>query len=179
MLNAAIACNALPISQQNCDIILLFKKGDREIASNYRPISILNCDYRIITRLLVARLNPVAQHLVHPDQTGFIKGRLISDNGMILTSLIEYAEWEPAFSGGLVFLDFEKAFDSIEWDWIFSVLEARGLPPYFINIIRLLYSKPCASIILNGYRSSPFTVGRGVRKGCPSHHYFLLYVSNP
>ena len=166
-LQASIELGSLPISLLNCDIVMLHKKGDRNQISNFRPISILNCDYRILTRLLVARLNPVAKHLVHQDQTGFVKGRLISDNGMLLTSLLEYAEWDTDFTGGLLFLDFEKAFDSVEWSWLFSTLEAFGLPPYFIHIVKMLYSSPLASVIINGHRSHSFEVGRGVRQGCP------------
>ena len=86
---------------------------------------------------------------------------------MLLTSLIEFAEWNEGFTGGLIFLDFEKAFDSIEWTWLFASLEARGLPPFFVNIIRMLYDSPRASLIINGFRAHPFTVGRGVRQGCP------------
>ena len=168
MLNDSIARGILPESMRECDIILLHKKGSRNKISNYRPISILNCDYRIFARILAARLNPAAQLLVHPDQTGFIKGRLITDNGILLTSLIEYAEYDPtAISGAMIFLDFEKAFDSVEWEWMFATLAARGLPASFIHMVRMMYNSPCASVIVNGFRATPFTTGRGVRQGCP------------
>ena len=164
----------------NCDIVLLYKKGPRYKISNYRPISVLNCDYRILTRLLVHRLNPTACHLVHHDQTGFIKGRLISDNGMLLQSLIEYAQWDPTqITGAMVFLDFEKAFDSIEWPWIFQTLLARGLPPSFVHIVQLLYRNPSASIIVNGFRSASFRVGRGVRQGCPLSPLLFALILEP
>ena len=164
----SIQIGLLPESMRECDIVLLFKKDERDIISNYRPISVLNCDYRFLARVLVRRLNPVAQHLVHPDQTGFIKNRLISDNGILLNSLLEYAEYDPSsISGAMVFLDYEKAFDSIEWEWMFKVLTARGIPAYFVNLIKMLYNIPTASIIINGYRSRSFLTGRGVRQGCP------------
>ena len=167
VFSSSVQTGHLPLSMLNCDVVLLHEKGPRTTYSNYRPISILNSDYRILTRILVNRLNPVAKFLVHPDQTGFIPGRLISDNGMLLTSMLEYAEWDPSFTGRLLFLDFEKAFDSIEWTWIFDTLTAFGIPPAFITLIRMCYHAPHACIIVNGHRSRPFTVGRGVRQGCP------------
>ena len=168
MLNYSISHGILPESMRECDVVLLHKKGSRNKMSNYRPISVLNCDYRIFARILVARLNPAATLLVHPDQTGFIKGRLISDNGILLTSLIEYAEYDPtAISGAMIFLDFEKAFDSVEWDWLFATLAARGLPTSFINMVKTMYNAPRASVIVNGFRATHFITGRGVRQGCP------------
>ena len=170
----------LPQSMSNCDVVLLFKKAGRDCISNYRPISVLNCDYRIFARLLVLRLNPVAQYLVKPDQTGFIKGRLISDNGMLLQSLIEFAEWdESQIQGAMIFLDFEKAFDSVQWSWIIQTLTARGLPPSFIHMIRLFYTSPHASVIVNGFRAPSFVVGRGVRQGCPLSPLLFAIILEP
>ena len=169
-----------PTMSLDCDIVCLHKKGSRDIISNYRPISVLNCDYRIFARVLVSRLNPVARFLVHRDQTGFIKGRLISDNGMLLQSLIEYAEWDDTqVSGAMIFLDFEKAFDSVQWSWITQTLIARGFPPSFVNIIKLLYSNPRASVIINGHRASAFVIGRGVRQGDPLSPLLFAIVIEP
>ena len=98
---------------------------------------------------------------------------------MLLQSLIEYAQWDPKFTGALLFLDFEKAFDSIEWPWIFKTLTARGLPPSFITLIKLIYDNPRASVIVNGFRSHSFTVGRGVRQGCPLSPLLFALVIEP
>jgi len=177
---SACALGTLPPTMLDCDVVLLHKKGARNYISNYRPISVLNCDYRIFARLLVTRLNPVARYLVHHDQTGFIKGRLISDNGMLLQSLIEYAEWdESQLNGAMIFLDFEKAFDSVQWPWIIDSLNARGFPPSFVNIIRMLYNQPRACVIVNGFRAHPFIVGRGVRQGCPLSPLLFALILEP
>ena len=68
---------------RTAEITLLHKKNARTNFANYRPISLLNCDYKILSRALCIALKPVIASLVHPDQTGFIPGRLISDNGLL------------------------------------------------------------------------------------------------
>jgi hypothetical protein len=99
---------------------------------------------------------------------------------MLLQSLIEFAEWdESQIQGAMIFLDFEKAFDSVNWSWIINTLQARGLPPSFIKTIKLLYSSPLASIIINGHRSAPFRVGRGVRQGCPLSPLLFAIILEP
>ena len=67
----------------------------------------------------------------------------------------------------LLFLDFEKAFDSLEWDFIFSTLEKFGFGNDFIQWIKILYNDPKASIKVNGWISKEFQIFRGIRQGCP------------
>ena len=154
---------------RTAEITLLHKKNARTNFANYRPISLLNCDYKILSRALCIALKPVIASLVHPDQTGFIPGRLISDNGLLFSSILEYADWceEDEVRGGFLALDFEKAFDSVAFDWIEKVLQKAGIPTTFIKWVKLLYNNPLSAIMVNGKRGALFVVGRGIRQGCP------------
>ena len=100
-------------SQRKAVITLIHKGSDKNLIKNYRPISLTNCDYKILAFVLAARLQSVMQDLIHSDQSGYIKKRFIGHNIRTIQDLISYAE--KFNKGVLLFLDFKKAFDSLEW----------------------------------------------------------------
>ena len=108
--------NTLAPSQQRAMLTLLYKKGEREDISNWRPISLLNVDYKIVTKILAERLKPLLPKIIHPDQKGYVNGRNISDANRLLQDVIAYSE-EKKINSSIVFLDFQKAFDHVEWGW--------------------------------------------------------------
>ena len=109
-------------SQYRAIITLLYKKGEREDLANWRPISLLNTDYKIITKILAQRLKSVLPKLVHPDQKGFIPGRNIADANRLLQDVIDYSE-QKQINGSIIFVDYQKAFDRVEWQWADRCLE--------------------------------------------------------
>ncbi len=111
-------------------------------------------------------LEPYIDNLIHYDQTGFLKGRLASDNIRRLLHIIDHAQTTNANSA-IFSLDALKAFDRLEWDYLWSVLERFGFGPKFLNIIRLLYKGPFASVTTGFCQSQPFPLQRGCRQGCP------------
>jgi hypothetical protein len=110
-------------SQYNGIITLLHKGGNRDNIRNRRPITLLNTDYKIISKLLANRTKPVVRKLIHSDQKGFIEGRNISESNRMIDDIINYVDEEDQ-EGIIVFVDQEKAYDRVEWGWVNHVLKA-------------------------------------------------------
>ena len=94
---------------------LLFKKGEREDIWNWRLITLLNVDYKIISKILAERLRKVLPKIINTDQKGFVKGRNIFDGNRLLQDIIDYTEIEDE-EGAIIFLEQYKAFDRAEWE---------------------------------------------------------------
>ena len=173
VFNDSFASGRLSPSQRRALITLIFKKGDRLDHKNWRPISLLNTDYKILARVLAGRLLDVLQLVIHRDQTCGIRGRFIGENVILLNSIFQYSS-DAAIPGAMLSLDQEKAFDRVDWSFLFRVLSHLGFGPSFVAWVRLLYSGISSVISINGYSSSAFYPSRGVRQGCPLSP--LLYV---
>ena len=90
------------------------KKNKAEnLLKNWRPVTLLNCDYKIASKCIASRIQKVLPRLIHNNQTGFLKNRFIGENIRLVDSVINYANIEQ-IPGLLLFIDFEKAFDSLE-----------------------------------------------------------------
>jgi len=180
--NHSFQVGCLSDTQKTGLITLLLKQDstgkDKEPShiKNWRPVTLLNCDNRILSKCLALRMKNVISSLVSYDQTGFMKGRSISDTIRRLLEIIEY--YDRNEMPGLIFCaDFEKAFDKIRHDFIFKVLKYFGFGDSFITWIKVLYKDTFSKIINNGYISESFALNRGVRQGCPiSPYLFVLGV---
>ena len=165
-------------TEQRRGVITLTPKKNKDTRQlkNWRPISLLNTDYKILTKLLAIRLQKVLDCLIHPDQVGYIKGRYIGQNIRTIMDIIEYTN--RTHSAGLVaFLDFEKAFDSLEWSFIKRALQTFGFGPTFCQWVTTIYTDISSSVLNNGYTTEYFNLKRGIRQGCPlSAYLFILSV---
>jgi hypothetical protein len=143
---------------------------------NWRPITILNTDYKILTKILSNRLKKVLPKIIHSDQTGFVLGRQIGENIRIVHDIMTYCD-ENDISGIMAFLDFEKAFDSIDWNFLNHTLRTFGFGQYFIDWINIFYASTNSSVMNNGHIAKSFNLQRGISKGCPiSAYLFILCV---
>ena len=165
MINESFTRGILPCSTRTSVIALLYKKGERELLTNYRPISLTNYDYKILTTVLAKRLQIIIPNLISKDQTGYIKDRFIGINARIVCDIIDHCE-KNRKPGAILCLDFEKAFDSLNWDFMFSALEKFGFGCNFTKWIRILYEQNSFCIKNNGYLSKDSIMERGVRQGC-------------
>ena len=153
-------------SQRQAVISLIFKKGDAELLHNYRPISLTNSDYKILAFCLANRLQIVIKNIIHPGQVAYIKGRFIGTNVRLVHDIMEF--YEKTERGGILFaLDFQKAYDSLEWEFLFQALREFNFGEMFISWIKTLYSHPVSFVKNNGYLSRPIDIQRSVRQGCP------------
>ena len=118
---------------------------------------------------------------MHPDQTGFIKGRHSSENLQRFYNIIHLYKTKSDTKNGhsalLLTLDAEKSFDRVGWPFHFTSLSCFGFGSYFIYWITILYNTPSASVITNGKISKSFNLNRGTRQGCPlSPLLFALFI---
>jgi hypothetical protein len=144
----------------------IYKKKDPTEISNYRPITLLNTDYKLLTKVLAIQLMNPIHTLIHPDQAGFIPRRSIFNHIRLANAIIHYSEVMEE-NGAIVALDQEKAYDKIRHDYLWATLESFGLPNHFIKTVKALYQNTYTQIAINGVFSLPFKVTRGVRQGDP------------
>lgn len=173
VLNRAHQAGALSATQRRGVITLLYKKGDRLDMTNWRPITLLNVDYKIAARSVAGRLLKVIGKVVSPDQTCGIPGRYIGENVRLCCDAIAYAN-EHNVPLAVLSLDQEKAFDRVEWPFLLATLEKMGFGPSFIQWVKTFYTGTQSAIQVNGYLADFFSLSRGVRQGCPLSP--LLYV---
>ncbi|KAI9999450.1 hypothetical protein NQD34_018194 [Periophthalmus magnuspinnatus] len=167
VFNEALIRGLLPPSFYEASISLIHKSGKDPLEpSSYRPISLLNVDYKILAKILATRLENILPTVISQDQTGFIKDRHLFFNIRRLLNII-YTQENKNGQELLLSLDAEKAFDRVEWDYLFSALSKFGFGPTFVSLVKLLYVHPKASIRTNDVYSSYFPLGRSTRQGCP------------
>ena len=95
----------------------MYKNGDRDLLKNWRPITLLNVDYKIISKCFANRLKIVLPSIIHTDQKGYVQGRYISEANRHIQDVIRYVD-NIHDEGIIIFLDQTKAFDRVEWDWV-------------------------------------------------------------
>ena len=144
---------------------LIFKKrGDVKDLKNWRPISLLNVDYKICSKAITLRLSKVLDSIIDPDQTCSVPGRSISGNVIMLRDVLDYIG-QTNETGILVSLDQEKAFDRVNRDFLMDLLKRFGFGLDFCRWISTFYAGAHMQIILNGWLTRPIFLRRGVRQG--------------
>ncbi len=154
-------------------IILIPKSGDHAKIGNWRPITLLGCLYKILAKTLAKRLQTFLPGIIRPSQTGFVEGRCILDNTFLAQEAQDWAE-ESNQDLVLLLLDFEKAFNKIEWSFLFEALAKLGFCPRWIRWVSSLYKSASSAIKLNVVEGSTFPIGRSVRQGCPLSPYLFI-----
>ena len=157
-------------------ITLIYKGGGKPRAdpASYRPITLLNCDLKIVAKVLVHRLGPACASVIDATQTAFVPGRDIADNVLLHLEEIDYLQ-EVQRPGCIAFLDFEKAYDRLNREWLLRCMEAMQFPESSRRWVRLLLEGTMGQIVFNGGHSSRvFDIPSGCAQGSPLSP--LLYV---
>ena len=166
-LNFSYEIGNLTISQRRGIVKLIPKKdSDSILITNCRPLTLLNCDYKIASKVIANRIKTALSLKPDVSVTTYVR----SD------SVIKYTA-NKKVPGLLLFLDFEKAFDTLEWSFINKTLQQFGFGPSLSSWVRLFYCSIESCIVNNGWTSNFFNLSRGVRQGCPlSPYLFILSV---
>ena len=171
--NSCADSGCLAFSQHSAIITLLHKKNDKLDVKNWRPISLLCTDYKILSKALTNRLKSVIHSVVSMDQSCGIPDRFSSENVRALQDAVSYVDANNS-GGAVISLDQEKAFDRVDWGFMLRVLGKMNFGPSFRSWVNLLYTDIFSRVLVNGFTSEAFRVTRGVRQGCPLSP--LLYI---
>ncbi|EFA81385.1 Pol [Heterostelium album PN500] len=157
-------------------ITTIFKKGDIYDPANRRPITLLNCDYKILSKSINERLKPEVEKVVSVYQTGFVKNRYIMDNIITMKEIIDYCK-QRGIKGLITLFDFNKAFDSISHGSIRRTLLHVGTPIHLVELIMNMISGSTAQVLVNGFLTDPIALNRGTKQGDPlSATLFVLVI---
>ena len=162
----------IPNSIKEGITVTVFKgKGNPNDLNNRRPITLLNTDYKLYTKLLNSRILSVIDKLISPLQQGFLPSRSILTNPLIIDHLLHQS------SSSIAFIDFEKAFDSISHKSIIKALYAFNFPSKFIRAIKNILLNSTTSITINNFLSPPVYLKKGTKQGDPiSPTLFILVI---
>lgn len=163
----------LPDSFRIGIVTLLHKKNDKTDLKNWRPITLLNFDCKLFSKILARRMSLFLEGLIHPDQACAVPGRKITDSLVLIRDTICYAR-DRNIRLVVLNLDFEKAFDRVSHQYLFQVLQKMGFPERFIAWVGMLYRDITSKFVVNGHLTKAVNINCGVRQGCPLSA--LLYV---
>lgn len=170
--------NCMSRTMRHGHIILIYKKGDRRQLKNYRPISLLNVDYKILARVMSNRLKNVIPKIISASQTSCIVGRDISDTIASIRDIIHMTEINDS-EGYILKIDQEKAFDRVSHTYLFRLLEKFGFGPTFCRWIKIFYNQIYSAVKCNGHVSKYFQIKNSVRQGCPLSALLFVLTAEP
>lgn len=194
MYNIIFNSKNLSKTQSTGVITLLHKGGSRSVLGNWRPISLLCSDYKILAKILTLRLKTILPKLISNEQTGGIQERDITQNLIKYRNVIEHFSKQEQHerskgnellhvkrTGGaaIVSLDFEKAYDMVDRTFFYQVLTKLGFNEIFTDYIKILYEKSTSKVFINKVFGEEIFLQRGVRQGCPLAMYLYIIFIEP
>ena len=170
------ASGYLPKAINTTWVTLIPKKKGAEDISDFRPISMVGCVYKVIAKILSRRLKEVTPDLIGPTQTAFVCGRQILDGALIANELVNWLRKHKK-EGILLKLDFRKAYDTMDLVSMDTVMKVMGFADKWRMWIKACVSTAHISILVNGEPCKPFKMGRGLRQGDPISPFLFVLMA--
>uniref|UniRef100_A0A803SRX2 Reverse transcriptase domain-containing protein n=1 Tax=Anolis carolinensis TaxID=28377 RepID=A0A803SRX2_ANOCA len=177
IMNKALMNEELPESWKQGEIILIQKENTNpEEIKNYRPITLLNTDYKIFASILANRFKGFLKEWVKDDQNGFLPNRSIKDNMRVILDTLEFYETHHQRELALLSIDAEKAFDKVNWEFFKALFKEIDIGHQFQNAINAIYGNQRARLIINNNPSQEITIEKGTRQGCPLSPLIFIFA---
>lgn len=185
----AAACNEaladgsnaqLPASMRMGIVTLIHKGGGKpaDSLSSYRPITLLNTDYKLLARVLVSRLTRMVDAVVDATQTAFLPGRWIGDNVLHHLEAVDYCQ-ATSTPGCILFLDFSQAYDRVSRSWLFSCMQRMGMPALAVDWVRLLLRGTQMRVRYHGWHTPVMQLSTGLAQGSPLSPLLWVIAAQP
>ena len=163
----------------NATILALIPKKDAAIEmKDYRPISCCNVLYKVISKIIANRLKSTLPQCISPNQSAFVKDRLLVENLLLATEIVKYYHKDEVSPRCALKKDIAKAFDSVHWSFLLNTLRAMNIPEEFVHWVELCVCTASFSVQINGELAGYFQSKRGLRQGCALSPYLFVICIN-
>jgi len=168
----------LPKGVNSTILALIPKKKEAMVMKDYRPISCCNVQYKLISKILANRLKSILPKFISPNQSAFIKDRLLMENLLLATEVIKDYHKDSVSPRCAMKIDISKAFDSVQWFFLLNTLRALDIPEQYVNWIQKCVTTASFSVQVNGELAGYFNSDRGLRQGCSLNPYLFVICMN-
>ena len=171
--------NTLPKSMRESIVKLVPKKGDLRDIQNWRPISLLNCDYKILSKVIYNKIIGFLNDKIHSAQKGGLPGRNILGVHYNIKSALEFVKDRRLKQLAIMKIDWEKAFDNVNYSFMYKILKKYKIPNSIIKWIKILYTNTTSKIMVNGVCTKEIQITKGLRQGCPLSMLIFALIMDP
>ena len=159
-------------------VVLIPKTGGADSFDKFRPISLCNFSFKVVTRIITARLRGHLDKMISPFQSAFVPGRWTAENTIVAREVVTTLKRKQGKGGLLgIKIDMSKAYDRVEWSFVFQVLRCFGVSEKMVGIIHQCMSTASFAILLNGCPLERRMASRGLRQGDPLYPYLFIIVT--
>ena len=166
------------VRQRQGLIFCLPKTPHPKNVGDYRPLTLLNTDYKIMARIIANRIRPFLAAILHPNQHCGVQGNSVFEAVAAVRETVAHAEVTKT-PLCIVSIDFSEAFDKILHTYLLAMLKTHGFNEWFQQRIMRIYDKAASEVQINGFRSSPIPINSSIRQGCPLSMKLFAPCLNP
>ena len=174
----AVNSRKIPEGWNSTNIVLIPKVASPEVITQYRPISLCNVVYKIISKMIANRLKKILPDVISPTQSAFVPGRLMTDNVLVAYECFHAIKKKTHRSNGYcaVKLDMNKAYDHVEWGFLEAIMLKMGFHEHWVQLIMECVSSVSYGVRYNNIETEDFVPTRGLRQGGSLISIFVSFV---